>query len=195
MASTVNIKGLDKAELLVRLFGKAPCETMARLSAYSEVSKTGCMSLRKSAREELAHNMHVRWFLASPIEVDFSGDEVDPTRYDGLTRHGTFAQIVAQMRREETPECSVVINELNKAELLVRLYVYARDPSMDAHDAEERHYMTAFDLIHTTTYIDAFLGYPIKTELGGRKADPREYDRLYGEGTFARVVEELLQEQ
>lgn len=195
MAATVNVAGLDKADLLVRLFYKTPHTTASRLTEFSIAKDRGFMSLRKCARAELAQNARIFVFLASPIDIDFTTDDVDPARYDAITRKGTFARIVAQMRREQSPECSVNISELNKAELLVRLYVYACDPTMDEMEAEVRHYDAAARLIEKTTYVNNFLGYPIKTELAGKKANPQEYDRLYGEGTFARVVKELLDQQ
>lgn len=193
MAGTVDISELDKVDLLLRLFAKAP-RTDERTAALTAELRAGRITLTESATWALKHSAHVHRFLGCPIEVDLSGDTVDPTRYDSNTRPGTLVQVVARMRHEKTFD-GVDIRGLTRARLLVRLWVHAHNPSMNRFEAEHLHFSDAHYHLEHDSYVDMFLGHPIKVDLDGFRVDHRAYDLMYGEGTFARAVLELREEQ
>jgi hypothetical protein len=96
MSDTVNIKGLDKTELLVRLW----CESKV-LSVFGFGPMIPYQKLYKDAEAALAKKKRIDYFNGVPIKTDLDEDEVDPWLYDRDNEEGAFARVVQTMRDEQ----------------------------------------------------------------------------------------------
>lgn len=90
---------------------------------------------------------------------------------------------------------TVYIGNLDKAELLVRLW----DASRDLEDSipfscmgrSKVTYEDASRQLKRVLRVGVFKGRFIEVDLGKAEVDPRRYDRVNGQGAFARVVHSM----
>jgi hypothetical protein len=92
MSNKINVDGIDPARLLKALYDGTRPQGMGVLHAVPG----GCSI--ELAREQLAHDSYVDYFLGRPIKVDFGNDEVRPFCYDRDAGEGRFAAIVEALR-------------------------------------------------------------------------------------------------
>lgn len=89
----ISIKGLDKVELLKRLWSQ---QIPGFLFALCGLPKPEFMM----EQAKNAVQKHIDYFCGCAIKTDLSRDEIDPYLYDRDAGQGTFAQIVENMRNE-----------------------------------------------------------------------------------------------
>jgi hypothetical protein len=90
MSETLDISGLSKTQLLKLLWQNQVVAGFFRGSpgpAYDE----------NAAKEAVTR--YIDYFSGRAIKTDLSGDSVDPWMYDRDAGQGTFARIVADLRR------------------------------------------------------------------------------------------------
>ena len=92
--NTVNIKGIDKVLLLKLLWGIGTRSLSSFLSPFDLICQWDA-SVEKDAIK--AVKKRIESFKGVVIEMDLSGDEVDPTSFDLNFGRGKVKQIVEWM--------------------------------------------------------------------------------------------------
>lgn len=87
----VNIKGLDKAELLLELWHNSRANGMSPLFGTRAPSLEEC-------RKALENDSYVDYFFGRVIKTDFSGDETEDWLFDRDNGDGAFQQAVDNLR-------------------------------------------------------------------------------------------------
>lgn len=95
--NTIDITGIDKAELLVSLHENATPTGLGWLHPHAFESLT-----KEEAESALKECTQFDYFRGRPLKVDLSSDRVDPRLYDRDAGQGAFARIVEQLRNHET---------------------------------------------------------------------------------------------
>jgi hypothetical protein len=108
----VNISGLNKPELLRRLWGKQIVPPVFRreehlrdrwgshIAPSFKVKEIPLPPFDHSLAEE-AVKKRIDYFCGSAIKCDLSGDEVDPFLYDRDAGKGAFQEVVDSMRSKK----------------------------------------------------------------------------------------------
>ena len=87
----VDIKGLDKAELLLELWHNSRANGMSPLFGTRAPSLEEC-------RKALENDPYVDYFFGRVIKTDFSGDETEDWLFDRDNGDGAFQQAVDNLR-------------------------------------------------------------------------------------------------
>ena len=88
----IDIKGLDKAKVLVALHrGTRPLG----LGVLSDREVT---EAEADAVRAIGDDGYVDYFAGRPIKVDFRGDEIDPRMYDRDAGSGAAERVIASLR-------------------------------------------------------------------------------------------------
>ena len=112
-ASAVDIRGIDKAELLAALHNHSMPMGMGILQARGDLTADEARTLIEQAAGGKASDDHGRMFdlkskgslyfdylYGRPLKVDISGDEISPLGFDRDNGGpGTLAAIVARLRK------------------------------------------------------------------------------------------------
>jgi hypothetical protein len=91
----VNIKGLDKAEVLAALHNGTQCLGMGRLHNIGTCSV-------EQAREDIKQmglRLQFDYYHGRPLKVDISGDTFDPWLYDRDAGKGTAQRVIATLKK------------------------------------------------------------------------------------------------
>jgi len=91
-SQTIDISGLDKVELLERLWSRQIVASFFRMSGRPSPAFD-----RKRAADAVKAD-YIDYFCGRCIKTDLSKDVVDPRLYDRDAGAGAFAEIVAEMR-------------------------------------------------------------------------------------------------
>lgn len=90
---------------------------------------------------------------------------------------------------------TIDISGLDKQDLLYRMWQLSRiDPIYTSLVRPWYHWDGAQEALERG-YIDSCYGRPIKCNLSGDTVNSRLYDRYAGEGTLARIVQEMREEK
>lgn len=95
MASAIDISGLDKARLLVKLHEYGRSLLFEMFPTMSEEK------LYIAAQQQLEKNPNIDYFEGCAIKTNLGADVVDPYLYDRVAGWGTFARAVASMREQK----------------------------------------------------------------------------------------------
>ena len=95
----INIKGLDKAEVLAALYNATHQQGMGFLHERGARPMTV-----QDAREELAQNPHMcfDYLHGRVMKVNISGDEFDPWGFDRDNYDGAAEEAIAPLREQTT---------------------------------------------------------------------------------------------
>lgn len=93
MSDTIDITGLDKVELLRRLH-----ENQIVASFFTMMGQSALPFDEKEAIKFIK-NGYIDYFCGRAIKTDLSTDSISPRMYDRDAGTGTFARIVADMRK------------------------------------------------------------------------------------------------
>jgi hypothetical protein len=104
----VNIEGVDKADLLVKLWKNGRSRGGRQCLDHDD------RLFRCKAEALIDFCPRVDFFLDRIIEVDFSLTEVDPRVYDRENYQGAFAHAVAEVREDESRWRALVANLKDK---------------------------------------------------------------------------------
>ena len=92
MTDTIDISGLDRVELLLRLW------TNMKPAAFFAMSGRPSPSFDESAAKKVVGD-YIDYFQGRAIKTDLSKDEVNPRLYDRDAGSGTFKRVVESMRK------------------------------------------------------------------------------------------------
>lgn len=188
MASTVNIKGVNKADLLVRLWDKSCSLGTEAFLSIVDAEQHG-YSMHDMAELYLDKNIDVGVFMGRPVYANLGHEEVDPSRYDRNAGAGVFARVVEEMRAEPVPW--VNIEGVDKPTLLIDLWQNGRTrgntrgEDMDPH---KRNGIAGMMIDHDP-HVEFFFGRIIDVDFSRAEVDPRVYDRENGQGALAELVQ------
>ncbi len=99
MANTkVDITGLDKAELLIKLWMKSKNASFFR-STGTPLPQPPTI---EDARAELERSLNVDYFKGRVIKTNFGSNQIDPFGYDRDNGTNCFAKIVEDMRSQSS---------------------------------------------------------------------------------------------
>lgn len=91
MSSKINLKGLNKAEVLASLYNNSKVQGMGFLQA-----RDGEMT-KETAEELLKQTSKFDYLYGKVMKVDLSGDEFDPWLYDRDNGQGAALSAVTSM--------------------------------------------------------------------------------------------------
>ena len=88
----INIKGLNKAEVLKELYNNSKVQGLGFLQA------TGRNMTTEEAEEELKHGTTFDYLHGKVLKVDLSKDEFEEWLYDRDNGQGAAAKVINQLR-------------------------------------------------------------------------------------------------
>lgn len=88
----MNIKGLDKAEVLAALFNASRQQGLGFLDTRGS---TGMST--DEAREILKETQHFDYLRGRVMKISLDGDELEPRHYDRDNGHGAAEQAIAHL--------------------------------------------------------------------------------------------------
>lgn len=95
---SVNIAGLDKAEVLFALYNGSHAQGMSSMAVPGEgVSLERCREVIAGMGDRLSFD----YFAGHVLKVDIGGDEFDPWLYDRDNYNGAAADVIAKLREEK----------------------------------------------------------------------------------------------
>lgn len=94
MNNEIDIKGIDKAELLAALYNEARPMGMGWLQASAAAMTV------EQARELLSQQSYFDYVHGRPLKVDLSGDSLFGGLYDRDQGRGHAAEVVERLRRK-----------------------------------------------------------------------------------------------
>ena len=95
---TVDIRGLDKMDLLEKLWdNQVPAGYFRMFDAPTPMFDVDEALAELTSRGAL--DMGVDYICGRAIKVDLMGDDVNPRMYDRDAGEGTFARVVSNMRK------------------------------------------------------------------------------------------------
>ena len=123
----VNIKGLDKAEVLLALWKGSHAQGMSFLGMMG-----GGLTLEKAKEEvnELKENNYPLYFdyvMGHVIKCDITGDEFDPRLYDRDCGEGRAAEVIEALRNG-TP----IEDEMTEDNDFMRCFIDLMEADYDA---------------------------------------------------------------
>lgn len=92
--SVIDISGLDKVELLRRLF-----ENAKKYSALFFLIPSESHEFDVELAKEALAEWKIEYFMGMPIKCNFRGNTCDASLYDRDTKEGAFEKIVHEMRK------------------------------------------------------------------------------------------------
>ena len=91
----INIKGLNKAEVLKALYDSSHCQGMGRFAAVPDGTVTV-----EYCKDILRNFDHIDYLHGRVIKIDFSGDEIDERLYDRDNGVGAAARAIDELRNK-----------------------------------------------------------------------------------------------
>lgn len=116
MQRNINIKDLDKAEVLACLFNHAKFRGMQLLDEEYQVKADKIIMTVTQAKEIIAmnNNLHFDYVWAKAIKTNLSGDEIDPGIYDREHGQGAAEAAIQTIRNKKNkPPVFVVFQPKN----------------------------------------------------------------------------------
>lgn len=98
MSNTIDITGLDKAEVLAALFNASKQQGMGFLDASGTVP----MSV-EDARGYIDHHQYFDYLRGRVMKVNLKGDQLDPWGYDRDNGQGAAARALAPLLASRKP--------------------------------------------------------------------------------------------
>lgn len=92
MSDTINLNGLDKAEVLAALYNGSRAQGMGFLQYNGEPMQA------EEARELLERNTYFDYLKGRVMKIDLAGDTLDPWLYDRDNGHGAAERIINALR-------------------------------------------------------------------------------------------------